>query len=279
MAAIIITSEKEDLALKLPIEAALAVAFGKLFRRIAKDFKTVFSVTGETLDASVYDPEVVAILRPAYRRAGRTAGKGLRANKMTTLSFPADNEKETNEAIDMGLLRFSEDEPEASASIIADTTNRQLRDFVLQAIISGALAGVALGNDAIATMASRNFINRSRSRSRFIAMRETLNAVEGARLIEINGLIEADAEIKAETKQNNSKPLSAALFREWIARVDDWENVRPTHKAAHGRKVSGTGTPFQVGGSLLMYPGDTSLGATMEEVAGCRCFAATGIGL
>lgn len=267
---IIITDEQDDLALKLPIEAALTVSFGKLLRRIAKDFKTVFSVTGGIIDAEVYSPEVISMLRPAYRRAGRTAGKELRANAMTTLSFPADNEKETNAAIEVSLLGFSESEPETRASIIADTTNRQLSNFVAEAIIGGAAS-----DSEIAAKASRKFVNRSRSRGRFIGMQETLNAVEGARLIEINGLIEANAEIAVKTKKNNPQPLSLALFREWITRLD--EHVRPTHKAAHGQRVPGTGTPFVVGNSLLMYPGDASLGASLEEIAGCRCFAATGI--
>ena len=49
------------------------------------------------------------------------------------------------------------------------------------------------------------------------------------------------------------------------------ELVRPAHAAALGQTVP-TGTPFVVKGQLLMHPGDTSMGATIDNVANCRCW-------
>ncbi len=46
--------------------------------------------------------------------------------------------------------------------------------------------------------------------------------------------------------------------------------VRHTHMIADGQKV-GIFEPFKVGNSLLNFPTDLSLGASMEEVANCRC--------
>lgn len=270
----IVTDEQEDLALKLTIEAALIASFGKLFRRIARDFRTVYAATGRILDAEVYEPEVVSILRPSYRRAASTAGKELRRN--ADVSFPADNRSEVEGDIDVSLLRFGEEESDERAGIIGETTDGKLRNFTLSAIVSAALAGFFPGNEQVAVEVAKRFVADSKSRSRMIGIQESLNAVEGSRLIETNGLIEGQAAVKVGNEE--PKPLSLALFREWVARVDDWENVRRTHKAAHGQRVPGAGTPFVVGNSYLMYPGDTSLGASLDEIMGCRCYAATRIG-
>lgn len=46
--------------------------------------------------------------------------------------------------------------------------------------------------------------------------------------------------------------------------------VRKTHKIADGQ-VRKLYEPFSVGGSLLMFPHDTSLGAPASEIVNCRC--------
>lgn len=48
--------------------------------------------------------------------------------------------------------------------------------------------------------------------------------------------------------------------------------VRKTHREVDDVVVP-ISEPFVVGDSLMMYPRDTSLGASMEEIAGCRCIA------
>jgi uncharacterized protein with gpF-like domain len=46
--------------------------------------------------------------------------------------------------------------------------------------------------------------------------------------------------------------------------------VRPTHVEAHGLTIP-FDQPFEVGGYLMMYPGDSSMGAGAEEITNCRC--------
>lgn len=57
--------------------------------------------------------------------------------------------------------------------------------------------------------------------------------------------------------------------KRWYAIIDDV--TRETHIEADGQTVD-IDKPFHVGGSLLLYPTDTSLGADIEEVANCRCW-------
>jgi predicted ABC-type ATPase len=55
----------------------------------------------------------------------------------------------------------------------------------------------------------------------------------------------------------------------WSARDN---RVREDHVAAHGQNKP-IDDPFEVGGALLMYPGDDSLGAGAEQIVNCRCAA------
>ena len=54
----------------------------------------------------------------------------------------------------------------------------------------------------------------------------------------------------------------------WLATEDD--RTRPTHVEADGQ-VRPFGVPFEVGGSLMLAPGDPTLGAPAEEIINCRC--------
>jgi hypothetical protein len=265
----IITDESEDMKLKLSLEAGLIVAFGKLFRRIASDYRTVYEAVGQVIDAAIYAPEVIGILRPSYGKAGKKTGFEIRKN--ADLVYP-ENRRQIESGIDLNLLRFAEREPEERAPIISETTNGQLNDFTFAAIAEAALSGESPTNEQIAKTAAGRFASRIPGRSAVIAISETLNATEGARLIEANGLSDGLVSVKIEDAE--ASLLSQALYREWLTRQDD--HVRPTHQAAHGQRVIGTAEPFRVGDSLLMYPGDTSLGASMNEIMGCRCYQSIG---
>lgn len=59
-------------------------------------------------------------------------------------------------------------------------------------------------------------------------------------------------------------------YKTWITEKDN--KVRHTHTEVNNIKI-GIFESFQVGDSLMMSPKDTSLGASMKEIAGCRCVA------
>jgi SPP1 gp7 family putative phage head morphogenesis protein len=56
--------------------------------------------------------------------------------------------------------------------------------------------------------------------------------------------------------------------QEWVATNDN--RTRESHAAANGQVVD-MDTPFDVGGSQLLFPGDDSLGADAGEIVNCRC--------
>lgn len=56
--------------------------------------------------------------------------------------------------------------------------------------------------------------------------------------------------------------------KQWLTMKD--EKVRPTHVIVDDT-IMPIDEPFVVGDSLMMYPMDTSLGASLSEISNCRC--------
>lgn len=67
-----------------------------------------------------------------------------------------------------------------------------------------------------------------------------------------------------------AKPVykNLTISKTWVTVGDT--KVRDAHMRANGQTVEVT-QPFQVGGELLKYPGDTSLGASFANIINCRC--------
>lgn len=64
------------------------------------------------------------------------------------------------------------------------------------------------------------------------------------------------------------KQCDFVIGKEWLSAHDG--RVRTTHAAANGQKRK-MDVPFDIGGCKLMFPGDSSLGASAKEVIHCRC--------
>lgn len=69
-------------------------------------------------------------------------------------------------------------------------------------------------------------------------------------------------------KRHEDYLLTGHREHQWITILDGRE--RDTHSAA-AFQIQPIEAPFIVGGYKMMHPGDTSLGAPMEEIINCRC--------
>ena len=81
---------------------------------------------------------------------------------------------------------------------------------------------------------------------------------------------ENEANFVGNTTDFEAAVTSGKKYKQWVDIQDSRE--RKTH-----RKVGGTilpiSEPFVVGNSQLQFPKDTSLGASADEIANCRCIA------
>lgn len=89
--------------------------------------------------------------------------------------------------------------------------------------------------------------------------------LKGIVAAETNGVAEESRYEQAKQRAGNRK-----LSKRWSTMLDD--RVRPTHQAAEGQ-VRPANTPFSVGASLMMVPGDITFGAPLGERINCRCSA------
>lgn len=77
-----------------------------------------------------------------------------------------------------------------------------------------------------------------------------------------------EANVLGNYRQQIEAVKSGKKYKTWMTMRDD--KVRHTHMEVNGARV-GIFDAFIVGNSQMMYPKDSSLGAEMQEIAGCRC--------
>lgn len=131
--------------------------------------------------------------------------------------------------------------------------NLKSKDAVLRALKQEFTTSIMTG-ESIPNMAKRirGVTERNLADSVRIARTETTRVENSARY---------------EVGKQGEK-LGFKMKREWVATID--ERTREEHANADGQQVN-MDEPFTVGGEQLMYPGDTSLGASGWNTINCRC--------
>lgn len=142
------------------------------------------------------------------------------------------------------VMKYVLNESARKVSGIIDTTRKAIRETLADGI------GAGEGIDDLAKRVDTLYLEEIiPHRSEVIARTEVINASN-------LGSVEA------------AKATGLVLRKQWISAHDD--RTRESHRDADGQIVP-MDAPFIVGGSQLMWPGDTSLGAPPEETIQCRC--------
>jgi hypothetical protein len=85
---------------------------------------------------------------------------------------------------------------------------------------------------------------------------------------ELLGSLHAAQDESLKQLENSGQISSDAVTEEWDSSRDKF--TRKSHALVNGTKRQ-RGVPFTVGGYPMLYPGDGSLGAPVEELIQCRC--------
>lgn len=138
---------------------------------------------------------------------------------------------------------------------------RELRDRRFDSIVRKAIAdGKPLSRADIDRITQRYSDRLLKHRAEVIARTESITALRAGRHEGIQQAVEQGA-IRADS-----------IVKVWDATLDS--RTRPDHAAAHGQEVDGVNGAFVLAdGSRLLYPGDTSLGASAGQTINCRCYA------
>lgn len=283
------TKEERDLkasqqtAQKMALENGLKRSIASVFAKIARDMESA-SIAGEELDATAYQQQIQSILEDHYVRVGGffdseltdfyEENKGNSEERITILIDSISEATSQSQAeiiagisaqIRIALNLFAKEESKKSAAFITETNQEDI-DAAL--VIAPALLADKLGREPtqleIAKESRKVLRDKLRSRESTIAEFETQKAAEGAKSIErdLYKSIANDSVFLLTSDQI----LTIESF--WVTIGDS--KVRPAHREADNTKKQPEGY-FIVGGQRLLYPGDTSLGASLDNVINCRC--------
>ena len=253
-------STAEDLRKKLILEKRLTPQLREYHAMLLRKFAAFYSLVGVQLPTQQLDAQLADILLTHYA-AAQALFTGAIAREMPPEAAITPSEKA---AIAAALVAYFLSKSRKQAESINRTTDRELRISVTLArdtqesdkplLTRGEVALLAAG------IAHRVIFGRVSS----IATTETQMSVESTRATEVEVLLGYNPTVEG----GDPKIAPSEAMKQWDTVGDS--NVRDAHIAADGQQVP-INEPFIVDGESLMFPGDTSLGASAGNIINCRC--------
>lgn len=265
-----------ELAEKLRLERAFARDLGGLFTRTARDFRNSYAVTGSKPDRSAQLRQFELVLNSHLRKVYDTFSNTFREQNKELFEElelkQEDDEEGIDELIAFALMVLREDVVSERASTLVDTNERQMDVALGQARMQLTEQGESTDSRSVAALAATFLSRLFRARVPTIARNETQEGAEAAKLVEAQVLAGRAPFPLQDRLAIPARPDVAprVVTKTWVTVGDD--RVRPTHVAANGTTIPESGI-FVVGNSRLRFPTDRGLGASLEEILGCRCSA------
>jgi uncharacterized protein with gpF-like domain len=252
-------SFKRDHALKLALELLLLPKLAAEFSRVVAGFKQSVSKFGHPQSTIQHRQNLYNMLLKHYD----TVEKKFSSQIIKELGLP-DAHEIIRQTIDLNTDLHHTIRANQMADNIALTTQKNIHNSMIKAILAAAAAGIALNRSKLAENGGTFLDDALKSRIETIAISETQNPAEHAKQTEIDSLHRHAAKFKGITETIAKKKK----FKMWQAVLDN--KTRLTHAEADSQQVP-FDQPYIVGGEQLRYPGDMGLGASIENIINCRC--------
>lgn len=282
-------SAAKDLDKKLKLEKPLGVQTRTILRNMSKDLENGYAATGTVLDAKYYEDDFIGVLRPTYRKAEKQFGNNLTDELEDDLDNEPEDPKDrsfllaafylvaSREALTIRekiaklkhekndkLFDLTNEIVPKRAALITSTNQDEINRSLSKATAEAVATDITVVSRAdIAARAGQIFRDSSLYRGNMIATTEVQTAAEGAKSVEAGVYDEALSPLEDEG-------VTVERRKEWHTQGD--EKVREAHVLADLQEVAAD-EPFIVDGEELMYPGDSSLGASPGNTINCRCSA------
>lgn len=257
-----------DLATKLRLEAVLRPKVKRLFQKMVNAHGRSVATTGLPLNAQAFKQQWQALLFEHYERA-QEAFKGsieaFQAKAVTDwyLKQLIEIVPTSEELLGGALLAWNERQAPRQAQFITDTTSKNIAEAMQQAREALLADDEPLDDRTMSRTSSAILKRKFESRDDSIVMTETQSSSEAAKEMEAYSLSDLDP----KDALFGTAPV-ATTTKVWRNVGDN--KVRGLHIIANGQ-IKKLGAPYEVGGELLRFPGDSSLGATPKNTANCRC--------
>ena len=264
-------SKKDTVAKKILLEAIFVPEISRYLNKIKIDFRKVYTATGLLINPEEYVDSTTELLKKHYTRVAKVFDKNLRDNMTETKQFNQDLKKElkrTDEVISASLIIFILQQSKKRARFLIETTIKNIRKRLGQAKVDLAKKGnFRPTNKQVADKTSKLLDKSFKGRTETIAITETEFMAESTKDIEAN-VLQDKKPFKGFTVPLVLSVFKKTGFKEWQTILDN--KTREGHVRADGQKRK-TGEPFEVSNELLMFPSDSSLGASIENTINCRC--------
>lgn len=261
-------SISSQLRKKIRLERTLKPEIRSIFATILRDFKVSIASTGRPQDARHYRASFSGVLDNHYDRVQRAfTGESIDKDTKFFIFRKQSEEELEDDRLDLfllALLTWRSGKSDRQSDFIISTTSNDMFDSVEK-------ARRALFEDGIMTPTNRELSEVSASilkrkqigRIETIAMSETQSAAESTKFIE--------AEARSDLRPRVLGGIGiTATKKKWVTVGDS--KVRDKHISANGQ-TRNLLEPFEVGGDRLNHPGDSSLGASADNVINCRCMS------
>jgi hypothetical protein len=234
-----------DQKAKLSHELKMQPKLKGIFRQMAKDLKLTFNTSQKLINPINYEPEFKAVITQRSRMV---------ANEFKTSLRRYQTKDDVDDEIDAELLAFLILFVNEQIGFITQTTQEQLELIMRDVMADLTREGIPTTKQIVAQKMSERFLRQGMARAELIAS-EVVNTVA------------------ERTKFIEAVNVEPTLKKTWFTNIDGKE--RDTHHNAfmQEREIN---KPFNVGGSLMMFPKDRSLGASSKEIFRCRCSAIYG---
>lgn len=247
----------QELANKVNIEVRLEKEIKKVFKKIVSDYKELLEVKKKGINFETeYAEELQRTLLGGYSQAQREAVKFFVKDPVVRsilseqelLVIRNNTVRVTNEYLNKRAVSISKE--------LLDTTKQNLEDAYTYVDKLNAEQELGLTEAERDSMVMDSWQTRLDNRAETISVTETQNAYEKTKQTEGLGITERIA------RQGYN------LQKRWDATLDS--RTRPAHAMAHGQRVP-VDSCYTVMGQQLEFPGDTSHGATLDNIINCRC--------
>lgn len=252
----VVLSELKD---KLSVEAKLKTSLRKFFKTIVNDQKVennVKSIKKKGINVQQYAPQLTNLLNRSYNEAiDKASGCFMDDPIVQDLLSPQERTMIKGQSVLLSQEYASKRAVTIAEELMATTRKNlaQSHTLVDKVILQ---TGVEVTQAERMSMVMDNFEQRLNNRVGTIAATETQNVYQEAKQIEAR----MTNEVLNRSGQNMQK--------RWNATLD--QSTRPAHVEAHGQRVN-LEALYEVWGEKLSYPGDDSNGASVKNLANCRC--------
>jgi len=254
---------RKELREKLKLEKKLFNKVKTFNRKLVSSVLRNYLVTGNIFNAEALNDDLENLLFEHYMNVGKIFS-GLLSNmigereekvKKTKIGVTANEKIKIEDLITI----YYRTRAKGQAKILGNTNAENVRNTFEDAMAALRAAG-QVDQNSVGVLISSVLRKKLADRLGAIATTENQHAAEAAKEIEADVLLNEHGKDKQDVAERAKK--------EWVTVGD--EAVRDAHVDADSQVVD-ISEPYNVGGELLKYPGDMSLGASIGNVINCRC--------